>query len=222
MYNTPLGIRVLQGAERTLFIESLGMVVDNMRVCDHEFGIAVFDDLGRNQKIAILHLVARSLLSGDQPPPRLTAVLEGAVAGVYLHAREMLSMELEERDEDTSEEPEWVNEYFGEVASRQLPTWRERVHAACRELKVGGDLPSPDNRDCDEWDLPLTSLEDCVLWDTDWEMQEALDANPDATRRAKEELGIDEDYFVAIPPDPTDEEAERLLVELIEFTADGR
>lgn len=222
MYNTPLGIRILQGAERMLFVESLGMIVDNMRVFDHEFGIAVFDDLGRNQKIAILHFAARSLLSGDQPPPPLTAVLEGAVAGIYQHVREMLAMELEERDEDPSEELDWLDGDTVEDTDFDLPTWRERVFAACRELGVGGDLPTPDNRNRDAWDIPLTGLEDCVLWDTDWGMQEALDANPDASRRAKAELGIDEDYFVAVPPDPTDEEADRLLVELIELTAEGR
>jgi hypothetical protein len=68
-----------RGREADAFVESLGMVVDNTGVFDHEFGIAVLDDLERNQKIAILHLAARSLLSGDQPPPGLTAVLEGAV-----------------------------------------------------------------------------------------------------------------------------------------------
>jgi len=103
-----------------------------------------------------------------------------------------------------------------------LPTWRERVHAACREMAVGGKLPSPDNRNRKAWDIPLTSLEECVLWDHDWGLQEALDADPDTTQRAKEELGIDDDYFVAIPPDPTDKEAERLLDELIEFTGEGR
>ncbi len=68
----------------------------------------------------------------------------------------------------------------------------------------------------------LDCLEDRVLWDNDWEMEEQLDADPDTSRRLKQELGIEEDYFVAIPPDPNDEEAERLWDELRELTSDAR
>ncbi len=50
-------------------------------------------------------------------------------------------------------------------------------------------------------------LTDAVLWDEDWRDSESLlDADPKASRAVKEVLGIDEDYYVAVPPDPTDEE----------------
>jgi len=35
-----------------------------------------------------------------------------------------------------------------------------------------------------------------------------LDADPKASRAVKKLLGIDEDYYVAVPPDPTDLEME--------------
>jgi hypothetical protein len=222
MYNTPLGVRVLQGAERTFFIESLGMIVDYMRSGDYGVGVTVFDDLQRNQKIAILHIVARALLCGDEPPPELTAVLEGAVAVVYQHAREVLFMELEERGEITDEEAVWIKEHFGEIRNEELPTWRERVLDACGELQVGGDLPNADDEDRETWDVLVSCLEDCVLWDTDWGLQAVMDVDPDRGRQAKAELGIDDDYFAAISPDPSDEETDRLLVELIQLTADCR
>ena len=35
-------------------------------------------------------------------------------------------------------------------------------------------------------------------------------------------LGIDDDYYVAVAPDPNDTEAARLLDELVELTGEGR
>jgi hypothetical protein len=46
-----------------------------------------------------------------------------------------------------------------------------------------------------------------VLWDEDWKDNDSLmDADPKASQAVKELLGIDEDYYIAVPPDPTDEE----------------
>ena len=53
-------------------------------------------------------------------------------------------------------------------------------------------------------------------------MLEYLDAAPDASRRTKDVMGIDEDYFVSVPPDPTDEEAARMLMELRYLTPEDR
>ena len=49
-------------------------------------------------------------------------------------------------------------------------------------------------------------------------MVEQLDADPEACQPAKLMLGIDRDYFVAVPPEPSDEDAERLLAELRSLT----
>ena len=64
MYNTPDGIRVLQGAERRLFVESLGMLVDMLTLDEFSPDIPVLEDLTRNQRIATYHAVARALLRG--------------------------------------------------------------------------------------------------------------------------------------------------------------
>jgi len=83
------------------------------------------------------------------------------------------------------------------------------------------DLPNPDDQDWDDWDLLIECLEGRVLWDDDWDMVDHLDATPEVARRAKAKLGISDDYFVAIPDDPSDAEAERLLAELIALTRDA-
>ena len=89
----------------------------------HRTAIAVVDNLTRNQQTATYHAIACALLDEDEPPPALTAVIEGA-------------------------------------------------------------------------------------------------ATPDAASRIKAELGISYDYFVAIPPDPSDADAQRMLDELLAATRD--
>ena len=207
MYHTPAGIRILQGAERRLFVESLGMIVDDLSVGDGPFDVAAFGNLQRNQKIAVLHTVAKALLCNEEPAPELTASIEAAAAMVFRHAADMVSMELNEPHETTAG-----------------PLWRELIRAACHDAGIE-DLPDvlpATNDDPDAWTLLVDCLEGRVLWDNDWEMDQFLDADPDVGRRMRRELGISDDYFVAVPPDPTDAEVERLLGELRELTADAR
>ena len=94
MYRTSQGERTLWGAERRLFAESLAMIVDYLSEGDYSFGIAVLDDLQRNQKIAVLLGVSKSLLRDNVAPPPLTAVSEAAVAGVYQHMQDLVADEI--------------------------------------------------------------------------------------------------------------------------------
>jgi hypothetical protein len=213
MYNTPDGIRVLQGAERRLFVESLGMLVDMLTLDEFSTDIQVLEDLTRSQRIATYHAAARALLAEDEPPPALTAAIEGAVASVYRQVRDMISLELDVADVDDA-----VDFDFGELP--EGPSWRERTIGVGREVGIE-DLPNPDDQDFDDWELLIECLEGRVLWDDDWDMVDHLDATPEVARRVKTKLGISDDYFVAIPDDPSDAEAERLLAELIALTRDA-
>lgn len=200
---------MLQGAERRLFVESLGMIVDDLSVVDGPFDVEFFDRLQRNQKIATLHLMAKGLLCGQEPAPRLTAAIEAAVATVFLREHAMISLELDgEFDELDEDVPPSLS-------------WRDLILAAAREAEFD-NLPSANEDDPDDWDLLLDRLEGQILWDRDWEMDEQLDADPDVSRQVKQEMGINDDYFIAIPPDPTDEEAKRLLLELRDLTGEAR
>ena len=213
MYRTPDGIRVLQGAERRLFVESLGMIVDMLTLDEFSTDIQVLEDLTRNQRIATYHAVARALLVEDEQPPGLTAVIEGAVASVYRQVRDMISLDL-----DVAEVDDAVDVDFGELP--EGPSWREQAIAAGREVGIE-DLPDPDDQDFDDWDLLIECLEGRLLWDDDWDMADHLDAAPEVARRIKRTLGILDDYFVAIPRDPSDADAERLLAELRTMTRDA-
>jgi hypothetical protein len=84
------------------------------------------------------------------------------------------------------------------------------------------DLLDPQSDDVDEWEVLVRSLADAVLWDEDWKDSESLlDADPKTSLAVKKLLGIDEDYYVAVPPDPTDEEMEGVWATLRGLTKGG-
>jgi hypothetical protein len=208
MYDTPAGVRVLQGPERRLFVTSLGMIVDLLRTDDFAVDIPVFDELQRNQKVAVLHTIGHALLCDDTPAPDLTAVIEGAVASVFEHARSMVILEIGLPPDDES---------FND----KLPTWRELVLASARELELE-EFPHHNSRDQDTWNFLIECLEGTVLWDNDFEAENRLDAPPEQSHPLKSLLGIPDSYYVAVPWDPSDEEAEKLLQELHGLTRDCR
>ncbi len=207
MWRTPDGERILQSAEAQLFREALGVLVDMVHDDDEgmwQFNAPPFDALQPNQKLAVLAQVGSALLREDQPMPRLTAVLEAAVGAVYESIRVMVEIEIDEPAED-----------------REPPSWRELVLAACQERGID-DLLVPESEDLDEWAILVECLSDTVLWDQDWKDSESLlDADPKAGRMVKSLLGIDEDYYVAVPPDPTDEQMEGIWATLRGLTRGG-
>jgi hypothetical protein len=212
MYDTSSGLRVLQRAERQLFVAALGTLVDMLASDEFDTGVQVIGDLTRNQQIATYHAMARALLDPKEMPPPLTAILEGAVASVYQQIQNMIAWELDDADDD--------DEDSGGGGLNERPTWRETAATAGRELGIE-DPPDPDDMDLDHWNLLVECLSDHVLWDKDWEMLDQLDADPDAAERAKDELGIDPDYFVAVPADPSDAQVEQLLADLVRWTRDA-
>jgi len=194
MWWTPDGERVLQGAEAQLFREALGVLVDMVRDDDEgmwHFNAPPFDVLQPNQKAAVLAQVGSALLREDQAMPRLTAVLEAAVGAVYESIRIMVEIEIDEPAED-----------------QEQSSWRELVLATCQEHGIE-DLLDAESEDIAEWVILVECLSDTVLWDQDWKDSESLlDADPKVSKGVKELLGIDENYYVIVPPDPTGREME--------------
>lgn len=201
MYRTPLGDRILGPAEARLFATSLRLIGSCLSELELTIGISAVDDLQRNQQIALFHTVARALLCQEEPAPQLTACVEAAVGCVYQNIRDMLEVDIED--------------------APQLalgPNWRQLILAASREAEIPEGLPAEDCRDKAEWWYLVDCLESRVLWDYDWQLEGSIDLDPDASQRLKYELGIADDYFVTVPPDPADAEAERLLQQLLELS----
>ncbi|NLY02041.1 MAG: hypothetical protein GXY83_38650 [Rhodopirellula sp.] len=156
------------------------------------------------------HAAARLLLTTEKPPPLAMAVLDATVASVYRAVCEMIFMELDDEFRGFDD---------GEISSG--PCWRELAIGAGREMGFE-DVPSLDDRNFDDWDLLLDGLEGQVLGNNNWEVVEHMDAAPEVARQVKRELGIGENYFVAIPRDPGDVEADGLLAELLLLTDKAR
>ena len=205
MYWTPEGERVLLGAERRLFEEALGMIVDLLSDADFDFGVRAFDELQRGQKLFVLYHAGRALLAPDEPAPELTAYLEAAVAAIY---RFMIAQVLQE-----IEEPEFAF---------HQPSWRRMVLDAFGDREGLAELPDVKSSDVSEWELLVECLEATVLWDDDFEMQVGMDADPDVSRSLKHTLGISDDYYVDVPCDVPDKQVNLYIDALKGLTPHGR
>lgn len=147
MYHTPGGDRILLGAERRLFTQSLAMIADLLAEGDMEFGVIPFDELQPNQKLVVLYESARALLHPHEPTPKLTAYIESAVATVYEHAKDEVYQEI---DADFSAETSSWRSLVLDAAREQLPldvlphdtdcekeTWTVLVECCQFTLKTG-------------------------------------------------------------------------------------
>ncbi len=205
MYRTPKGERILLGAERQLFQESLAMMVDHLSVDDCEFGVPVFDELQRSQKLFALYRTARGLLRPDEPPPELTAFIEATVAAVYRHALDMAVQEVEE--------PEFAG---------HNPSWRKLICEAARQDDDIEEVPPETSNNKNHWELMVECLEGNVLWDADFEAQDRLDADPDTSRNLKLIMGISENYYTDVAHDPPDNQLNLYIDALMGLTPRGR
>lgn len=206
MWHTPKGNRKLEGAEARLIREAIGCFADEIEMevdCGEPYtvGVRLFDRLEWQQKIVLLAEVGTALL-GDCPPPKLTAVNEATVAAIYEYVHICLQIEIDNEG----------------LVINDLDTrfWRTLVLAAITELDAGppspdpnDELPTENSNNIEEWSSFVGTLEDCVLHDDDWDMDDLfMDASPELSAARKDFLSIDPDYFTAIPPDPSEAEVD--------------
>jgi len=206
MWWTSVGERVLRGAEWNLFREGLSKLWDAVEISDDEdeergtTGVAVFDGLRKAERLALLATVARGLSDMHEPPPDLTVLTDATIAAVFAQIRYLIRVEVEK-------EQTVRHDRSTECASRP----RDLVLAAIKELypERRSPLPLADSDDLTEWFSLVDLLLDRILDDRDYLAGNAfLDADPALSRALKVQLGIPEDYFSAIPSDPTAEALE--------------
>jgi hypothetical protein len=213
MWHTQAGDRVLAGAEARLFKASLRFMVDILEDDDQEdswaFRIEMFDRLTVGQKLTMLCDVARALLDPAVPMPELTAVNEATVAAVYQNLLDNILMEV---DDD--------GEIQGDPSIRYY--WRRLIMAAVKEAERAENLPidpeqqpTPESNDMDDWDPLVEDLENRILWDGDWELESNIaDSSPEDAQRSKDFLGITDEYYLDVAPDPPDSEIPKLVRQL--------
>jgi hypothetical protein len=205
VYHTPGGDRILIGAERRFFTQSLAMVVDLLAESDMDLGVMPFDELQRNQKLVVLYKSARGLLRPNEPAPKLTAIIESGVEIVYERAKGLVYQEIDDPDS------------FAETSF-----WRRLVLDAVREQVGPDELPNDTDRDKETWTFLVECLAGCVLWDNDFKSQLSLDLPPEESRQFRALLGMADDYYTDVPPDPPDDQADLYVDALVGLTADAR
>lgn len=194
MWRTSCGVRVLSGAEAKLFAEAFLNLLDDAYVFqfeDYEFGIETFDSLTFGQKMYVLMTIANGLLRKEVEPVVLTAAFEAAIAVVFEHLRNSVESEIDEPEAGTY--------------------WRRLIVAARQEMD-GEDIPEVTCCDCEEWEIEIRTIEDCVLWDVDYlDGHLYLDRPPEESKMLREVARIPDEYYTAIPDDLTEDQIDQLL-----------
>jgi hypothetical protein len=214
MWWTSAGERVLRGAEWELFREGLSCLWDEVEVAEEEdgpgtTGIAVFDDLPKAERLALLATVAKGLTDEDEPCPDLTALTEGAVAAIFAHMRHHIEVEIELQEETMAS---------GRPRRVRSRTLRKMVLAAADQVGIDrGPLRARSGNDAlEEWSELIDDLRERILWDDcDYLAGDAfLDLDPAVGDALKEQLGIEDNYYSAAPVEPTTSGLEEIRASL--------
>jgi hypothetical protein len=163
-----------------------------------------------------LHDVAKYLLTDTETTLPLSAPLEATIAAVFVEVRDQVAIEID----------------FLSVGNEDGSAWRHAVLAAYKAIVlapngdyhdgdyhdgdgrdfVAEDLPDESCEDIHAWEYLVDGLADVVLWDRDFEMAEGfMDVDPGVSNQRRRLLGISEDYFTSIAPDPRPDEVFDLI-----------
>lgn len=216
MWNTPDGMRTLDGAEAILVRSTIHELVDEIctsRLYDHGavVGIGLFDRLSWQQQLAMLRKVARGLLLRDEPvPEKSSALVDAATGAIYRQMLKGLEMEVElQQDSQESHEDDTIR--------------REEVVAALNQRRPGHNWPHSECVVMDEWETAVFEIQSWVLADEDWVMDDLIaDQPPSKSDEIKSLLGIDTDYLIDIPPDVDGASAAHIWADLIELVSGER
>lgn len=216
MWHTPAGDRVLTGPEAALLKAAATRVAELIReeTSGHgeqwEYEITVFDSLGWTQRLALLDRVMTYLLTSTPKPIPLTAVNEAAVGALFEQIKVDLALEADAHPE--------LGTTFRELV---LAAYRASVSAADREAdEKEEELPAVNARSHEEWEILVEVLEDRILWDRDFDMEDLfLDADPDRIAVARHITGIDPEYFSDAVPDALSDEGAKILLHRLEQLA---
>ena len=150
----------------------------------------------------------RARLRDDVQSPPLNGLNEATVGVIYTGILHAIEFEIDCEDEH---EPEF--RYY----------WRKLVLAASHLDEWPSDEPPPGPECCDrdEWDCLVWGLAESVLWDDDWlDDGFIMDVDPETAAYRKDKLGITEEYYLAIAPDPTEADFEQAREALRQLTAE--
>lgn len=219
MWHTSRGDRTLLGAESALVRRAIDNMVDGLLMhadidlddaaIGLETGITVYDACSLSQRIGLLHEVAKYLLTETDSAVVLSAPLEATVAAIFVDVRDQVAIEIEFLPQllESDDQPTWrrmvLDAYRSTLAPEDIehPVW----------VEILDQLPDEDSRNIKQWESLIDSLADAILWDRDFELADQfLDEEPAQSRERRSLLGISDDYFTGIAPDPRTNELQRV------------
>jgi len=213
MWRASSGTRVLTESEWALFsigLDELRMMVEDdisYETDDTETGVTVFDRLTPEQKLCQLAKVGIALRDKTVPEPKLTAVSEGTVMAVFNAVRDELNFEIDTDKDDL------VKELFHT---------REAILKACAEDDQDDELPDLKDGNTEEWMWLLEEIEDRILWDNDHANEDDfIDLPREEAKKLLDIAGIDPDYFLFVPEEPTETgliKARQILAKLLSYS----
>lgn len=183
-------------------ISELEANLEEPDVCCH--GHRAFDRLTSEQKAWAIHQVAFGLLDKKTEIVPLMAYVEATVATIFRRMEENIDGEIQLT-------PDYPDEDYSSLRRAVLGAY---------EL-AGGNSPDmlmddeePLRVECDvlgEWKSVIEMLEESILWDSDYDLDVFDDMPPQQGGQLKAQHGILDDYFTAVPEDPTRTDAVKLL-----------
>ena len=221
MWHTSRGDRTLHGSEALLVSNAIDTMVDSLLLhldidADEDFdeasqgecesGIGVYDAFTAPQRIGLLHEVAQHLLRDTPQVVALSAALEATIAAIFIEVRDQVAIE--------------ISLYGEQLDDCDYPTWRQMVLEAYQSICVSDEVDefqhvSLSDHGCCEmpfWESLIEQLTDAILWDRDFEMADTfMDIDPGISHHRRKLLGINDDYFTSVAPDPRPEEVFRLV-----------
>ncbi|QDT62152.1 hypothetical protein SV7mr_46990 [Stieleria bergensis] len=230
-WETPYGDRSLTGEEAILVRQSIAVMVEELANCREteedpwEYGVEMFDVLSWQQQLALINDLARALLQDTLDVVARTGVADAGVAAIYHNVYQQIELEIElEPFTPIPMRHRWrqfvLNAYrdneYDEVIEREtrIPAYDAETGEVVSDFDVDVNCTDPDS-----WNWLIDSLADRVLCDRDYEMVNVLiDAPPEDAKVMREALGIDADYYIAIAPDPSDQQIDVLFDSLMEMT----
>ncbi len=215
MWDTTKGVRTLQGAESALVRDTIYELVDVIRAArmDDEaawVGVTLFDELSWEQQLAMLLKLAKQLLDPLIPPLPKSALMDATVAAIYAQMRIGVDIEIDWQQLDS--------EIEGDKTAR-----RQDIINALHERYPDRKRLRAESVDSDHWDLAVDELRNWILADEDWKLHDlSMDLAPEKANQFKAFMGVEQDYFVDIPPDSDERSPQFVWADLIELITGQR
>jgi hypothetical protein len=212
MWHTPEGDKLIDGTYKRLLQKAIAFMCEDILTDaeingDDEYeepmisGVHVFDKMNGKQALYYLAYVA-SMLFESKLDAELNYLTEATIAAIHNYISNSITCEIEMGEGDD---------------------WRKLTLDAIDWF--GEDAPSPLGTDkwddTDEWARLADILSENILWDADWELaDEVLDLHPDNRQEFYDKMGVEDDYFMTIPPEISKEEVDKAVSTIRRLTKD--